>query len=75
MGEIGGDDVGAAAGGGDLRRDLLELRLGAGRDQHVRACFGEGDGHRGAQSAARAGDHCDPIIEPESVQNHVILSF
>ena len=75
MGEVGDDDVGAAAGGPDLLGHLVELGLRARRDDHVRAGFREGQCHRGAESAARAGDDGDLVVEPKSVENHVRLSF
>ena len=76
MGEVGDDDVGAAAGAADLLGDLLELRLGAGRDHHVRTGFGECQRHRGAEAAAGTGHHGDLVVEPESVQDHVFpISF
>ena len=71
MGEVGDDDVGAAADALDLFGDLFELGLRAGRNDHVRTGFRECQRHRGAEAAARAGHHRDLVVQPKSVQNHV----
>ena len=70
MGEVGDDDVGAAADALDLLGDLFELGLRARRDDHVRTGFGECQRHRGAEPAARAGHHRDLVVQPESVEYH-----
>ena len=48
--------------------DLVELFLGAGGEQHVRAGRGERAGDRGADAAARTGDDRDLAVEPECVE-------
>jgi hypothetical protein len=73
VGEVGDDDVGAAPGRGDLLGHLLELGLGAGRDDDVGTGFRECHGDRRAEAATRPGGP-DSIVEPKSVQNHMCLS-
>jgi hypothetical protein len=72
VGEVGDHDVGFAADAFDLPGDVLELRLCARRDHHVRTGFRERQRHRGAESAARSGHHRDLVVEPKSVQDHVV---
>ena len=71
VGEVGDHDVRAAAGGADLLGDGVELGLRAGRDDHVRTGFGEGQRDRCAEAAAGTGDYGHLIVEPEPVEYHV----
>ena len=41
----------------------------------IGADFGECDRDRGAQTAAGAGDDGDLVVEPESVEDHVVTSL
>jgi hypothetical protein len=74
LGVLSDDDVRSAADPSDLLGHLIELRLRACRDHHVRTGFGERQCHRGAESAARSGHHRDLIVELEPVENHVFLA-
>jgi hypothetical protein len=71
MGEVTGDDVGAAAGRLDLLGDGLEFRSGAGRNDDVRTHFGEGQRHRRTQPSPGPGDYGDLAVKPKPVKYHV----
>jgi hypothetical protein len=75
MSEVGGDDVGAPSDSFDLFGDLFELRLRSRRYDHVRTGFGECERHRRTQPATGSCDDRDLVVQPESVEYHVCLSF
>jgi hypothetical protein len=52
-----------------LRRDLLELLLGAGGQEHVGPRLGQRDGGRGTDAAARTCDDRHTVVESKSVQD------
>ena len=60
--EVGGDHHGPAPGRLDLSGHLVELLVGAGRDDHVGAGLGQGDGGGGADAPPGSGDDGDRSV-------------
>ena len=62
--EVGPDELGPAALGGDLpRHGLAPLGVAAADDEAGRAAFGEGAGDGLAQSLRASGDDGDGVLE------------
>ena len=70
VGEISGHDHRAPAGGLDRGGHLVQLRLGAGRDDDVGTGLGEGDGRRGTDASPGAGHDADLAVQSEHVEDH-----
>jgi len=67
---VGGHGDGLAAQGAYRLCRRLDLRLGAGGADDVRARLGQGERHLLAQAASGAGHHCHLAVEAKSLQHH-----
>ena len=68
--EVGLDDDRPASERPDASGHLVELMGRARRDEDVGTGFGQPEGRRRADAAAGAGDHGDPVVDGEPVENH-----
>lgn len=69
VGDVGGDDEAASAGGLDRGADGVELLATACGDHHVRPGLREGAGEPCSEAAAGARDDGDGPVEPEEVED------